>query len=202
MKISELFTRYGSDKATEHSYGDFYDSLTENRELKSILEVGVEAGYSMSAWKEKFPSSTVIGIDKDVTPEDSIRTLSKFAQRKIRQSPSREMLRHGDRFPPYTRLRGLDVIRCLAPDFSEAINRFRKDGLCFDLIIDDASHKEYDQVLAYHYLREFISPGGVYVIEDLDNDEITNRFRNSGWKIIDLREKQGRWDDVLAVKYG
>jgi hypothetical protein len=201
MKISELMTLHGSDKATEHSYGDFYDSLS-SRPLTSILEVGVEAGHSMAAWKEKFPAAIVIGIDKDVTPEDSIRNLPKPTQRKIRGTASQAMLRHGDKFPPYRRVPNLDVIRCVAPDFRDAIKRFREEGIAFDLIIDDASHEENEQVLTYHYLKEFLSSAGTYVIEDLANDEITARFRNTGWEIIDLREQKGRWDDVLAIKYG
>ena len=204
MKISELFYECGSDKShpTEHSYGDFYDHLVGRFQLRSVLEVGVEAGYSMAAWKKLLPEALVIGLDKDVTPEDSISKLNPVDSANLmRDKVKRNMLRHGDVFPPYDRVPGLDVIRCCVPDFSEAIARFRSAGVKFDLIIDDASHTENDQVLTYHYLKEFLSDSGVFVIEDIQNDETISRLKNSGWEIVDLRELKGRWDDVIAFRY-
>lgn len=58
--------RSDTDKAKEHSYGDAYDILFSDfdRQAKlNILEIGVQKGASLLAWKEYFPNATVTGID-------------------------------------------------------------------------------------------------------------------------------------------
>lgn len=66
--IQEILESYETDKHNdiEHSYGDFYADLFEkydrNAEI-SILELGVQRGGSLLAWKEYFPNAKVIGID-------------------------------------------------------------------------------------------------------------------------------------------
>lgn len=199
-RMSDAFTRHGSDKATYHSYGPFYDNVVEMFEPKSILEFGVERGGSMKAWMEVLPDAKVVGMDRDVTPEDSIKNLQNPShQRMIRRDPKRRsMLRHDHPWGPYQRQEGLDVIQCCCPDFSAAIENLRSRGISYDLIIDDASHLEHDQITTFHFLREFLAPNGLYVIEDLQNTEIMNRFARAGFQIEDLRPVQNRWDDIIA----
>lgn len=66
--INEILESYESDKnnATEHSYGDAYADIfsryDRNSEI-SILELGVQRGGSLLAWKEFFPNARVTGID-------------------------------------------------------------------------------------------------------------------------------------------
>lgn len=57
---------YKTDKAREHSYGPFYDELFSRygREDKlDILEIGVQGGGSLLAWKDYFPNANVVGVD-------------------------------------------------------------------------------------------------------------------------------------------
>lgn len=57
---------YKTDKAREHSYGPFYDKLFERFDKEAplnILELGVQGGGSLLAWKDYFPNSNVYGID-------------------------------------------------------------------------------------------------------------------------------------------
>ncbi len=66
MKISEILRTYKTDKAKEHSYGEYYDSLFEKYDRTSplkILELGVQGGGSILAWKDYFPNAEVIGVD-------------------------------------------------------------------------------------------------------------------------------------------
>jgi hypothetical protein len=44
----------------------------------------------------------------------------------------------------------------------------------FDIIIDDGSHLEADQVSAFHTLRPFLTRGGVYVIEDVGRVQVVS----------------------------
>lgn len=66
MKISEILMTYKTDKASQHSYGPFYDSLFsrfDKLDSINILELGVQAGGSLLAWKDYFPNANVYGID-------------------------------------------------------------------------------------------------------------------------------------------
>lgn len=53
-------------RAEGHSYGDFYAQLFSKFDRDSeihILELGVQNGGSLCAWKEYFPNATVWGVD-------------------------------------------------------------------------------------------------------------------------------------------
>jgi hypothetical protein len=58
--------KFGSDKSSKiHNYTRYYEQYFEkirNENLK-ILEIGVQFGYSMKAWKEYFQNSIIYGID-------------------------------------------------------------------------------------------------------------------------------------------
>jgi SAM-dependent methyltransferase len=78
MKISEILLKYDTDKnrgvvdgKNGHYYGEAYDeifSLFDKNAKLNILEIGVQKGGSLCAWKEFFPNSKIYGIDI----EDSI----------------------------------------------------------------------------------------------------------------------------------
>lgn len=71
MTLGELFTKHGSDKDAAHSYGPFYDELLTSRRDKilSVLEVGIEWGGSLKAWREwLLPECTVYGMDHWANP--------------------------------------------------------------------------------------------------------------------------------------
>ena len=75
-------------------------------------------------------------------------------------------------------------------------------GLEFDVIIDDASHMADDQEKTFRLLKQTMSQGGIYIIEDiLSIDQERKRFQSlhDNCEIIDLRHKKGRFDDVLVV---
>jgi len=66
MKISEILSKYDTDKIVGHSYGEAYDKLFEkfdrNAEI-SILEIGIQKGGSLCAWRDYFPNAAVTGVD-------------------------------------------------------------------------------------------------------------------------------------------
>lgn len=54
----------GTDKESNHHYGDAYESLFPDREsVKLVLEVGVSTGECLHAWREVFPNATIVGMD-------------------------------------------------------------------------------------------------------------------------------------------
>ena len=59
----------GSDRESNHSYGDAYESLFPDRaSIKLMMEIGVADGSSLLAWREIFPNATIVGMD--IHPSD------------------------------------------------------------------------------------------------------------------------------------
>lgn len=66
LKISEVLAKYDTDKVREHSYGYAYDDIFSrfNRhDSLNVLEVGIQKGQSLLAWKEYFPNAKITGVD-------------------------------------------------------------------------------------------------------------------------------------------
>jgi len=67
---SEVLSRYATDKNrgvhnNGHNYGTLvYDLLLPPRRWsKAVLEIGIDGGESLRAWREYFPEAQVIGVD-------------------------------------------------------------------------------------------------------------------------------------------
>ena len=98
-----------------------------------------------------------------------------------------------------TPIPGHDTILCVTPDYWPAIQRLSPLPQ-LDVIIDDGSHKVGCQVSGANNLMQFLRPGGVYAIEDLQNQDVIDYFSSQGWTIEDYRIRSGRYDDVIAWK--
>lgn len=66
--IQNILQCYDTDKHCEngHSYGDFYADLFSKYDRLSklnILELGVQRGGSLFAWREFFPNANIWGVD-------------------------------------------------------------------------------------------------------------------------------------------
>lgn len=66
-KLADLFTQHGSDKNTDHSYGDFYQRVLAGVRPKRILEFGVKGAASVKAWLDAYPDAEVVGVDTHPT---------------------------------------------------------------------------------------------------------------------------------------
>ncbi len=73
--IAEIFRSYGvlnadgkhvngTDKMTNHFYGDAYESILPDRHVVCLMmEIGVADGSSLLAWRDIFPFATIVGLD-------------------------------------------------------------------------------------------------------------------------------------------
>lgn len=71
-----------------------------------------------------------------------------------------------------------------------------------DIVIDDGSHMEKDQMDTFNLLKGNMNKGGIYIIEDiLALDQNRHRFEklHDNCEILDLRTVKGRFDDVLII---
>lgn len=76
----------------------------------------------------------------------------------------------------------------------------------FDYVIDDGSHKISDQLASLEILWDYLKPGGIYFIEDVQSDrailmleEAIAKLRNKKHWVWDLRNNKGRSDDILIA---
>lgn len=78
----------------------------------------------------------------------------------------------------------------------------------FDLIIEDASHLPDHQVKSLDIFADFLNPGGIYIIEDIDGafeKDLRQRLKSVAdrhglsMEWMDLRSIKKRYDDILAV---
>ena len=78
----------------------------------------------------------------------------------------------------------------------------------FDLIIEDGSHIPDEQVATFKNYAPVISPGGIYIIEDIDSGTLTTLrprlaqivdANRMDYEIIDLRYVKGRFDDICMI---
>lgn len=134
----------GSDKQSNHNYGDAYESLfyysdthdsVSRNKVKLVMEVGVADGSCLLAWREIFPNAHIVGMD------------IHLAHRIVDHPVDRIEFQLGDQ-----RLKN-DCERVAA-------------GRLFDMIIEDATHQMGNTLLTLYWLWPFVRPGGIYVVEE------------------------------------
>ena len=94
-KISEILLKYDTDKNNGtvgkcgHHYGDSYNEILARFDREkglSLLEIGVQKGGSLKAWREYFPNAKVIGVDiVDVRKSDYCSPYLEFIRSDIKQ---------------------------------------------------------------------------------------------------------------------
>lgn len=103
-----------------------------------LLEIGLESGRSLHTWLEYFPCAEIHGVD--------------LYSEKTKFYGTRPVRTHAMNAGNPAKLRAL----------------VEQAGV-FDVIIDDGGHNPIDQITAYSILFDVgLSPGGLYVIEDIE----------------------------------
>lgn len=155
--LSELFNKYGSDK-DRNGYVQIYNTLFHKlkQEKITMLEIGIgtmikgahssmvgyalegyKPGGSLKAWRDFFENGRIIGFD---VQEDT-----QFSDE--------------DRIETYI---------CNSTKLDEVNGMMeRLDNIKFDIIIDDGSHIDMDQINTLRNLYNYVKADGFYIIEDI-----------------------------------
>lgn len=137
--------RYGGgDSDTCHVYTPFYYLLfgAFRTQVKSLLEIGINAGSSLRMWAEFFPNAKIFGIDCNASTMFSTDQITTMI---------------ADQNNPVDLLNAIGACSQLG-------------GVPLDIIIDDGSHFEEHQITSLKTLLPFISDRGLYIIEDMQFD--------------------------------
>ncbi|CAB5220651.1 hypothetical protein UFOVP247_18 [uncultured Caudovirales phage] len=66
MDFDTAFKVTGTSKYL-HGYQHFYKEMFEHLEIDSILEIGVQRGFSLKSWRMLWPNAVIEGVDLDGT---------------------------------------------------------------------------------------------------------------------------------------
>ncbi len=163
---------YKTDKARDHSYGPFYDSLFERFDRESplnILELGVQAGGSLLAWKDYFPNSNVYGVDiSDSRFEEYKSDRVKFTKGDVRDMPVDDSIMYDIIIDDSDHFIGTQIF--IVQNYYPLL---KKGGV---MVIEDVQDPENDFLAVHQHLP------------------MTAKMSS-----VDLRSKKGRRDDFLIM---
>ena len=76
--LTEIGTKYNTDKATGHKFTDFYERYVSKYNNPNILEIGIYYGASLKMWEEYFGKPLIVGVDindKKEYESENIKTI-------------------------------------------------------------------------------------------------------------------------------
>ena len=140
--LSEIFKNHHADKE-DHGYTPIYEEHFEKYREEEInfLEIGVYRGSSIYSWLEYFPKAQIFALDiydkSDLFSDDRVSFI------KMDASDEKSI-----------------------NDLIETVKtKTKKDTI--DILVDDGSHFQYDQMKSLGRIFPHISKGGIYAIEDI-----------------------------------
>ena len=174
----------GTDKNTCHSYiENFYEKEFDSYREREVdlLEIGIETGGSLKLWKEYFVNSkSIVGVD--------------ISDEKVDQ-----------------RYRNIEDVTMYFDDaYDQKVSeKFEQ----FDIIIDDGPHTLETQLRCIELYLPKLKQHGLFIIEDVQSVEHFDFLINKSKEVcdlidneieytvecVDLRDKKGRWDDLLFL---
>jgi hypothetical protein len=186
---NSLFTEFGSDKDTRHSYGEIYFDLLNGKESPKVLEIGVgsvndfpysglAAGGGLQAFRKKFPNSEIVGLDIDPESIEIIKTLG---------------------------FQGFLVDQTSDNSLADAKSALSKCGK-FDLIIDDGFHDPHANVRTLLALFDLVQENGTYVVEDvhetlIDFWKVISVYLPGKMELLDMRNLRPGVDDNVMILF-
>ncbi len=181
--LAQIYARHSgpgkfNDKGSGHSYIELYEELlAPYREKKDLnfIEIGLYDGHSFLMFKEYF-KGRVFGIDIEEKPLGEVDLTPILNSNKLNTF-------------------------ILDGANEDAVERqFPISDWKWDIVIDDAAHTLQQQMRIYSVWKKRMKPDSLYIIEDIQEIDCTKAiFLSLGFRIIDRREINGRYDDVLAV---
>lgn len=139
LGLEAIGRRHGTDKVEHRYLGHYEEALGHLRDRAiKVLEVGVFHGQSILMWREYFPKAEIHGVDIDFSASGKV----------LAGTPGVHLHR----------------VNC---DVEEEIAEFARQHGGFDVIIDDGGHTMRQQQLALKVLWKVLSPGGLFIMEDL-----------------------------------
>lgn len=165
-----------------HSYAKPYTRLLSKKDNVQLLEIGISSGGSLWLWRQFFNSYNITAFDIA-----SSWFVKQDFQPEIETDPNITLKWKVD---------------------STAADAYIGLTEQFDYIIDDGDHSPKSQAKTFVNAWQFLKPGGVYFIEDIQNDNcipqlaevITNHCDDAVIELYYGQKRQfGRVDDMMMI---
>jgi hypothetical protein len=184
--LSDYCDNEHTDKNTTHSYLDLYESLFQGKKETAthVLEVGIGYppynGGSIMMWEKYFLNAQIYALD--IIPMTDVWA---------------DILHH-HRIHVYAAINAYDpyVFKRL----------FLTKPVQFDILLDDGPHTLKSMVAFITLYSRVMKPDGILVIEDVQSMDWIDVLRTHTPELLkpfievyDLREKKGRYDDIVFV---
>jgi len=164
-----------------HSYAKPYTRLLTKKDNVQLLEIGISSGGSLWLWRQFFNSYNITAFDIAST-----WFVTQDFQQEIEEDSN------------ITLKWNVDSTTAAAYEDLEQ----------FDYIIDDGDHSPESQAKTFINAWKFLKPGGVYFIEDIQNDNcipqlssvITEQCEDAVIELYYGQKRQfGRVDDLMII---
>tara|TARA_R110000824_G_scaffold182666_10_gene363714 strand:- start:91 stop:678 length:588 start_codon:yes stop_codon:yes gene_type:complete len=187
--LIKAFNESQSDKNHMHKYAVVYDYIINTHYLSKgspldLLEIGIRGGDSIDVWDNSPLFNNIVGVD--------IQTQEQYEQFLIDEN------RNWDFSNKVTLLAGVD-------GYSEEFVKTLKDkNYKFDIILDDGDHMFNSQMKFFNIYYELLSPGGVIMCEDIDQQYLPQLSQAAkeyeDFYIFDLRAKSNEHgNEIIAI---
>ena len=177
----------GGDKTSVgQNFTEHYDKILCHLRLSDIkfMEIGIFNGKSIAMWADYFKNGTIYGIDINLSIFkrylETLRIAGAFTDRKItfieKGNPNnKSYYPNGD----------IKVIEydTSSPEFTKIVHEELGE---FNVIVDDGNHTANYQYHNFELLFDYLKPGGIYIIEDIDEPNKLFDFYKFGYIINGL----------------
>lgn len=200
MSLDELSKKYKLDKNISsgcHNYIPGYTSIFEDvrYNVKNVLEIGIgsiENGQMSGVISMGYKTGNSLKCWSDYFPNSIVHGIDIYEHKELITN----------------KIKTYVADQSNANDLQNVINNINSN---LDIIIDDGSHNGKHQVFSFMFLNRFLSKNGIYVIEDIQPNNI-DKFKNltmfpahyinyikDNFNIIyfDTRETINRADDFM-----
>jgi hypothetical protein len=201
LTLDELSLKYNLDKNIAsgcHNYIPNYVELFENKRnvVKKVLEIGigsVENGQMGGVVSSGYKTGNSLKCWSEYFPNSTIYGIDIFKHEELNTN----------------RIITFQADQSNEQDLNNLIKNINDD---LDIIIDDGSHDGYHQAFSFLFLNRFLSKEGMYVIEDIQPQNIDKfldlsifpenciNYINNNFiiKYFDTRKDLGRADDFMV----
>jgi len=176
--MENLIDNNRSDKSVIHSYLPLYEELLSKKKdtATDVLEIGICYGGSIKLWHDYFSNANIYALD--IIPYNKIWDELK----------NKDRIKLFSSFDAYNK----DIVqRCFG---------VKK----FDFILDDGPHTLASQLNFLNTYLPFLKDDGILIIEDVESLEYLEILKKNTYlcyqkyiKTFDLRDKKGRYDDLV-----
>ena len=179
MSLPDIVDNSRTDKNTDHSYLELYQSLLVSKKTSAtnILEIGIYNGGSIKLWYDFFTNATIYALD--IMQLDNVWN----------------ELKDNNRIKLHTSIDAYNL---------ENFNAIFSKEIKFDMVLDDGPHSLESMMQFIRLYSTLLKDDGILIIEDVQDWDWIELLKNEVptelkpfVQVYDLRPIKNRYDDIV-----